>query len=116
MWADLEDGVGLGFGVEFSSINFILFYVFSNCEIYSRQHSTITKFSSHIAGWTTEGSDFESCKVKNFLFSTSSRPAQGPIQPPIQWVLGVLSQGIKLPGREADNSPPTNAESSWRSA
>jgi hypothetical protein len=26
-------------------------------------------------------------KVKNFHFSTSSRPALGPTQPPVQWVL-----------------------------
>jgi hypothetical protein len=30
-------------------------------------------------------------RVKNFLFSTSSRPALGPTQPPIQWVLGDIS-------------------------
>jgi hypothetical protein len=33
-----------------------------------------------------------------------SRPALGPIQPPIQWVSGALSLGVKLPGREADHS------------
>jgi hypothetical protein len=49
-------------------------------------------------------------RVKNFLFSTSSRPALGTTQPLIQWVPGVLSPGLKRPGREADNSPPTNAE------
>jgi hypothetical protein len=30
-------------------------------------------------------------RVKNFLFSTSSRPALGPTQPPIQWVSGAVS-------------------------
>jgi hypothetical protein len=40
----------------------------------------------------------------------SSRPALGPTQPPIRWVPGVLSQGVKRPGREADQSPPTSAE------
>jgi hypothetical protein len=44
-------------------------------------------------------------KVKNFLSSTTSKPALGSTQPPIQWVLGV-----KRPGREADHSPPTSAE------
>jgi hypothetical protein len=48
-------------------------------------------------------------KVKNFLFSTS-RPVLGPTQPPIQWVPGALSPGVKQPEREADHSPPTNAE------
>jgi hypothetical protein len=49
-------------------------------------------------------------RVKNFLFSTSSRPALGPTQPPNQWVPGVLSPGVKRPGNEADHSPPTSAE------
>jgi hypothetical protein len=34
----------------------------------------------------------------------------GPMQPPIQWVAGALSMGVKQPGREADNSPPSSAE------
>jgi hypothetical protein len=29
---------------------------------------------------------------------------------PIQWVPGVLSLGVKRPGREADHSPPSSAE------
>jgi len=45
-----------------------------------------------------------------FLFTTASRPALGPTQPPIQWVPGALSLGLKLPGREADHSPPSSAE------
>jgi hypothetical protein len=40
----------------------------------------------------------------------SSRPAVGFTQPPIQWVLGPLSPGVKRQGREADDSPPTSAE------
>jgi hypothetical protein len=45
-----------------------------------------------------------------FLFTTASRTALGPTQPPIQWVRGALFLGIKRPGREADNSPPSSAE------
>jgi hypothetical protein len=45
-----------------------------------------------------------------FLFSKSSRPALGSTQPPMQWVLGALSPGVKRPEREADHSPPTSAE------
>jgi hypothetical protein len=44
-----------------------------------------------------------------FLFTTVSRTALGPTQPPIQWVPGALSVGIKRPGREADHSPPSIA-------
>jgi hypothetical protein len=39
-----------------------------------------------------------------FLFATASRPALGTNQPLIHWVLGVLSSGVKRPGREADHS------------
>jgi hypothetical protein len=49
-------------------------------------------------------------RVKIFLFSTSSRSALGPTQPPIQWVRVAISSGVKRPRREADNSPPTGAE------
>jgi hypothetical protein len=49
-------------------------------------------------------------RVKNFLFSTASRPALGLTHPPIQWVPAALSPGVKRQGREADYSPPTSAE------
>jgi hypothetical protein len=45
-----------------------------------------------------------------FLFSTASRMALGLTQPPIQWVAGALSQGVKQLGHEADHSPPCSAE------
>jgi hypothetical protein len=44
------------------------------------------------------------------FFSTSSRPALGSAQPPIQWVPRALSQGVRWQVREADRSPPTSAE------
>ena len=37
-----------------------------------------------------------------------SRPALGPIQPPVKWVQ-VLSRGKERPGRAADHSPPSSA-------
>jgi hypothetical protein len=45
-----------------------------------------------------------------FLFTTASRTALGPTEPPIQWVSGALSLRVKRPGREADHSPPSSAE------
>jgi hypothetical protein len=45
-----------------------------------------------------------------FLLAIASRPALRPTQPPIQWVPGALSLGVKRPGCEADHSPPSNAE------
>jgi hypothetical protein len=47
---------------------------------------------------------------KNFLFPTSSRPALGFTQPLVQWLPRVLSPGVKQPGRETYQSPPTSAE------
>jgi hypothetical protein len=50
-----------------------------------------------------------------FLVARASRLALGPTQPPIQWVPGARSLGVKRPGREADQSPPSSAEdkNSW---
>jgi hypothetical protein len=45
-----------------------------------------------------------------FLFTTASRTAPRPTQPPIQWVPGVLSLRVKRPGREAYHSPPSSGE------
>jgi len=36
-------------------------------------------------------------KLGIFLFTTVSRPALRPTQPPIQWVPGALSLGVKRP-------------------
>jgi hypothetical protein len=44
------------------------------------------------------------------LYSTASRRALGPAQPPIQWVSGALSPAVKRLGCEADHSPRSRAE------
>jgi hypothetical protein len=44
------------------------------------------------------------------LFTTASRTALGPTQPPIQWIPGALSLGVKRQGHEADHSPTSSAE------
>jgi hypothetical protein len=49
-------------------------------------------------------------RVKNLLFSTLFIPVLGSTQPPIQWVPGAFSLGLKRPGREADHSPSTSAQ------
>jgi hypothetical protein len=64
-----------------------------------------------------------------FLFSTASIPVLGATQPPIQWVPGALSPGVKRPEREADHWSPSSTKikkggaippfpniSSWHSA
>jgi hypothetical protein len=44
---------------------------------------------------------------KIFLFSTESRTALGPTQPPI--LLGLLSPGVQQPGK-GDHPPPSTSE------
>jgi hypothetical protein len=48
--------------------------------------------------------------VGSRMFSTSSIPALGSTQPPIQWVPVALSSGVKRSGREADHSPPNSTK------
>jgi hypothetical protein len=62
-------------------------------------------------GWTIGAIGFDSRRELGiFLFTTASRTALGPTQPPIQWVPGVLSLEVKRPGREADHSHPSSAD------
>jgi hypothetical protein len=57
------------------------------------------------------GSRFDSRRVLGiFLFTTGSRMALEPTQPPIQCVPGALSLGVKRPGREADHSFSSSPE------
>jgi hypothetical protein len=48
------------------------------------------------------GRDLSAVRVTNFHFSISSRPALGPIQPPIYWEPVALSSGVKQQERRAD--------------
>jgi hypothetical protein len=66
-------------------------------------------------GYGFPGFDFRQRK-KIFHFSTATRPALGPTQPPIQWVPEVPSLGVKQRGREADHSPISNADVKNRGA
>jgi hypothetical protein len=62
-------------------------------------------------GWTIGVLGFDSRRgLRIFFFTTTSRTALGPTQPPIQLVPGALSLGVKRPGREADHSPPSSAK------
>jgi hypothetical protein len=54
---------------------------------------------------------FDSLQGKEiFLYSTVSRSVLGPTQLPIRCVLGAISPGVKRPGREVDQSPPSSTE------
>jgi hypothetical protein len=80
------------------------------------EYSNLKHISSFlgIAQWYSAGlqigwSGFNSWQgLGIFLFTTASRTALLPAQPPI--LLGVLFLGVKRPGREADHSPPSSAE------
>jgi hypothetical protein len=39
-----------------------------------------------------------------------SRLALEPTQPPVQWMLGALSLGVKKSGLEGDHTPPSSSE------
>jgi hypothetical protein len=66
------------------------------------------RYNARLLTGRQRGRSSSPIRVKNFLFSTSSKP--GSTQPFIQWVPGTVSPGVKRPGCEADHSPPTNAE------
>jgi hypothetical protein len=94
-------------------------YVIQNFSLsYSYLHVKRTKifaFEDSVVGiWTGYGLFDRGVGVRvsvaSRIFSASSRPAPRPTTPPIQWVPGTLSQGVKRHGRQADHSPPTSAE------
>jgi hypothetical protein len=67
--------------------------------------------STSATGWTIGVILFDSRRgLGIFLFTTASRAAPGPTQPPIQWVSGALSLGVKRPGRETGHSLPSSVE------
>jgi hypothetical protein len=73
--------------------------------------------NSSVVGCGLGDRGFESRYVLGiFLLTTASRQALGPIQPPIQWIPGALSLGVKRPGLEAVHSPQSSAEvkNAWR--
>jgi hypothetical protein len=45
-----------------------------------------------------------------FLFTTASKLALGPTQPPTQWVPAALYLGVKRLGRESNHSHPSSTE------
>jgi hypothetical protein len=62
-------------------------------------------------GWTIGVLGFNSWQgLGIFLFTTTTRTALGPTQPPIQGVSGALSLRVKQPGCEADHSLPSSAK------
>jgi hypothetical protein len=60
--------------------------------------------------WLSVFMDYEKTLVASMKFYLMIRTALGPTQPSIQWVPGALSLGVKWPGCEADQSPPSSAK------
>jgi len=76
------------------------------CTSFSIYHSQLSS-----EGWAIGVLGFDSGRgLGIFRFTTASRPAVFPIQPPNQWVPGTVSLGVKRPGHEADHSLPSSAE------
>jgi hypothetical protein len=74
-------------------------------------HIIVSILLPHPTGWTIGVPGFDSRRgLGIFLFITASRTALGLTQPPIQWVPGALSLGVRRPGHEANHSPPSSAE------
>jgi len=46
---------------------------------------------------------------ENFFLRHRIQTGSGAYQPPIQWVPGNFSPGVKRPGREADHLHPSSA-------
>jgi hypothetical protein len=78
---------------------------------FSKIHFNNIQLSGIVLGYVLEDWVFESRQGLGIsLFSTQSRPALGPTQPPIQWVPGDPSLGVKRSGREANHTLPSSAE------
>jgi hypothetical protein len=63
--------------------------------------------------WTEQSAEKILVGQEICLFSTTSRLAVGPMQPPIQWVPWALLPCIKWPSHEAHHSPPPSAFMAW---
>jgi hypothetical protein len=62
---------------------------------YARQLGQCGRYGVWLWAGRPRGRSSSPCRVTNFLFSTSSRPALVATQPPIQHVPGALSPGVK---------------------
>jgi hypothetical protein len=61
--------------------------------------------------WTGRQRDRSSSLGRGNIFPLHVvQTGTGPTQPPIQWILGTLSSGVKRAGSEGDHPPPTSDE------
>jgi hypothetical protein len=71
---------------------------------------TIRLHGRWATGWTIGSRVRFPAGDGNFSLHRVQNGSAPPLQPPIQWVPGALSLGVKRPGRKADHSPTPNAE------
>jgi hypothetical protein len=103
----LNDRQTILFGMEKHSLGmqYILLSTNEKSEYYAYEPGWLSRYRDKLRAGRPRGRSSSPGRVKNFLFSTSSRPALGPTQTPIQCV-----PRVKRPRREADHSPATSAE------
>jgi hypothetical protein len=104
----------------FTSVSGSVLFMFSSLivlELIYCRYKYIVRSRNDVVGITTgyrldDGGVGVRVPVRSriFVFSTLPRPVLGPTQPPIQWVPGALSPGVKRQAREADHSSPASAE------
>jgi hypothetical protein len=63
-----------------------------------REPGERSRYSDWLRAGRRRGRSSSPRRVKNFLFSTSSRPGLGPTQPPLQWLPGGSLPGGKAAG------------------
>jgi hypothetical protein len=71
----------------------------------------LSRYSDWATAWTIGVLGFYSRRgLGIFPVTIVFRMTVGPTHPPIQWVPGALSLGVKRLGHEADHSPPSSAK------
>jgi hypothetical protein len=70
----------------------------------------VSRYSDWLRGEQQKGRSSSPCRGEIFSSPCLPDPVLGPTQPPIKWVSGALSPGVKRPWCEADRSPATSAK------
>jgi hypothetical protein len=85
-------------------------HAYNLCRYPSMWGAGVTQYSVWLPAGQPGDRGSISGKAKGFFLSPVSRPALEPTQPPVQWVPGVLSPGVKR-GRDVTlSSLPSSAE------
>jgi hypothetical protein len=82
--------------LSYISLHFILTLNFTLRSVVCISHSYLTRVAGVAQSVRTGQPGFDPRQRQRiFPLPSASRPALGPTQPPVQWVLGVLSPGVK---------------------